>query len=170
MASVNLSTQFGQRVRELRESAGISQEAFANKHGFARSYMSKIERGLANVALDAVQRLAEGLGVEPRALFEPPASVGTTRSSQKKPTILVPFAQDGTCFNPSLRQPRAKTFVVGEKSARQRFKHFSDALACLRTMGPAASWERPDSHGGRGVVRVKEWRPLPSEFHALLVD
>lgn len=72
--AVNISVQFGQRVRELREAIGISQEAFANKHGFARSYLSKIERGLANVALEAVQRLADGLGVEPKALFEPPSS------------------------------------------------------------------------------------------------
>ena len=75
--AVNLSVQFGQRVRELREARGISQEAFANKHGFARSYLSKIERGLANVALEAVQRLADGLGVEPKALFEPASSEAT---------------------------------------------------------------------------------------------
>jgi transcriptional regulator with XRE-family HTH domain len=93
MAYVNLSVQFGQRVTELRKAAGISQEAFANKHGFARSYMSKIERGKANVALDAVQRLAEGLGVEPKALFEHPAPSAPVRR-KAKPQKNVPFAAD----------------------------------------------------------------------------
>lgn len=167
MAAVNLSVQFGQRVRELREAAGISQEAFANKHGFARSYMSKIERGLANVALDAVQRLANGLGVEPKALFESATSPAGSKRT-KKTRIMVPFAADGTCFNPTLRQPRVGTFVVGPKNARKRLNSFDDALAVLRDMGLKACWERPDGNGGRGIVTVVAWKPLPSKYAVLL--
>lgn len=170
MASVNLSVQFGQRVRELRKAAGISQEALANKYGFARSYMSKIERGLANVALDGIQRLADGLGVPPKALFEEPTGMGSSPVKRAKPVILVPFSNDGTCFNPTLCQPKAGTYVVGSKAVRKRFASFSDALAHLRTMGDTACWERPDGRGGRGVVKVKEWKPLPSEYLPLLDD
>ena len=36
----------------------MSQEAFADKCGFARSYMSRIERGGANPSLDAIDTLA----------------------------------------------------------------------------------------------------------------
>lgn len=168
MPSVDLSVQFGKRVRELRRGAGISQEALANKYGFARSYMSKIERGLANVALDGIQRLADALGVPPKALFEEPTGIATSSVKRAKPSILVPFANDGTCFNPTLYQPKAGTFVVGTKADRKRFTSFSDALAHLRAMGDAACWERPDVNGRRGVVKVKEWKPLPAEFLPLL--
>ncbi len=48
----------------------MSQEAFADKCGFARSYMSRIERGGANPSLDAVQALADALNVKVAALFE----------------------------------------------------------------------------------------------------
>lgn len=48
----------------------MSQEAFADKCGFARSYMSRIERGGANPSLDAVQALADALGVRVGTLFE----------------------------------------------------------------------------------------------------
>lgn len=170
MATEPLPIQFGLRVRELREATGISQEAFANKHGFARSYMSKIERGKANVALEAVARLADALDVEPKALFDVPAAAPGAPSSHVKRRFLVPFADDGSCFHPGLRQPRAGTFVVGGKASRRRFARFVDALEFLRGMGEAACWERPDGNGGRGVVKVRAWKPLPSEYRALLTD
>ncbi len=54
----------------MRLDTGLSQEAFADKCGFARSYMSRIERGGANPSLDAIETLATALGVEVRTLFE----------------------------------------------------------------------------------------------------
>lgn len=54
----------------LRKAAMLSQEALADKCGFARSYMSRIERGKANPSLDAIETLAGGLKVPVRGLFE----------------------------------------------------------------------------------------------------
>lgn len=68
--SKTLRQTFGQRVRELRKANGLSQEAFADKCGFARSYMSRIERGVGNPSLDAIEVLAAGLGVPVAELFE----------------------------------------------------------------------------------------------------
>lgn len=48
----------------------MSQEAFADHCGFARSYMSRIERGTANPSLDAVEVLANALSVEVGELFQ----------------------------------------------------------------------------------------------------
>ena len=62
--------RFGMRFKSLRLATGMSQEAFADKCGFARSYMSRIERGRANPSLDAIEALADALGVEVRELFE----------------------------------------------------------------------------------------------------
>ena len=50
--------------------AGSSQEAFADRCGFARSYMSRIERGRGNPSLDAIETLAGGLKVQVVRLFE----------------------------------------------------------------------------------------------------
>lgn len=57
-------------MRELRKETGLSQEAFADRCGFARSYMSRVERGGANPSLDAIQIIADGLGVPVARLFE----------------------------------------------------------------------------------------------------
>lgn len=48
----------------------MSQEAFADKCGFARSYMSRIERGGANPSLDAIEVLALALNVPVSELFD----------------------------------------------------------------------------------------------------
>ena len=66
----NLRKGFGQRVRELRTSQSLSQEAFADKCGFVRTYMSRIETGTANPSLDAAKVLAEGLGMTLSELLE----------------------------------------------------------------------------------------------------
>jgi len=67
---ISLRRKFGQRIADLRRAAGVSQEAFADQCGFARSYMSRIERGRANPSLDAVETLAAGLKVPVRDLFD----------------------------------------------------------------------------------------------------
>jgi len=59
----NLRKGFGQRIRELRTSQGFSQEAFADRCGVVRTYMSRIETGTANPSLDAAKVLANGLGM-----------------------------------------------------------------------------------------------------------
>ncbi|QXI19964.1 helix-turn-helix domain-containing protein [Pseudomonas hamedanensis] len=50
-------------MRDLRKQQGISQEAFADKCGFMRTYMSRIETGTANPSLEAAKVLADGLGM-----------------------------------------------------------------------------------------------------------
>ncbi len=42
----------------------------ADRRSFARSYMSRIERGKANPPLDAIETLAGGLKVSVREFFE----------------------------------------------------------------------------------------------------
>ncbi len=66
----NLRKGFGQRIRELRKAKGFSQEAFADKCGFMRTYMSRIETGTANPSLDAAKVLADGLGMSLSELLE----------------------------------------------------------------------------------------------------
>lgn len=62
---------FGQRVRQLRKEAGdMSQDEFADRCGYARSYISRIETGRANPSLKAIEVIAEALRVEVKDLFD----------------------------------------------------------------------------------------------------
>ncbi|WP_454870186.1 helix-turn-helix domain-containing protein [Pseudomonas lini] len=69
MPSPSLRHRFGHRIRELRLATGMTQEAFADKCGFARTYMSRIETGGANPSLDAIKVLADALKVDLSVLF-----------------------------------------------------------------------------------------------------
>lgn len=59
----DILVQFGLKVRELRGSQGMSQEAFAAKCGLDRTYIGGIERGERNVALRNIEIIAGSLGV-----------------------------------------------------------------------------------------------------------
>ena len=62
--------RFGQRIRELRQDRGLSQEDLAESAGIHRTYMSSLERGLRNVGLDNILAIATALDVSPSDLFQ----------------------------------------------------------------------------------------------------
>lgn len=158
----SLRKRFGQRVKELRQATGLSQEAFADRCGFVRSYMSRIERGRANPSLDAVQDLADALGVEVFRLF-----IADGDPIAASAALEVPFARDGSYFSPATFRPTTKQYSVGEKGRgnTKRFDKFNDALAYLHTQRAAkkpVKWWRPDAKGQWGLVTAVRWAPLPS--------
>jgi transcriptional regulator with XRE-family HTH domain len=61
--SADVAVRFGQRLRELRNAKGLSQEAFAAACGLDRTYISGIERGRRNVSLRNIEVVADALGV-----------------------------------------------------------------------------------------------------------
>lgn len=61
--NTDILVRFGQRLREKRTELGISQEAFADKCGLDRTYISGIERGKRNVSLLNIDTIAKALGV-----------------------------------------------------------------------------------------------------------
>lgn len=65
-----LSVRFGKCVRELRQQAGLSQIELGERCGFYQTYLSRIERGLANPTLNAIEVLANSLGLTVFELFE----------------------------------------------------------------------------------------------------
>jgi transcriptional regulator with XRE-family HTH domain len=61
---------FGERVRELRRKAGLSQEELATAADLDRSYIGGVERGERNVSLVNIHKIAQALRTKPSALFE----------------------------------------------------------------------------------------------------
>jgi transcriptional regulator with XRE-family HTH domain len=53
---------FGRAVRRSRESAGLSQEEFAERADIHRTYVSSIELGKVSVGIDVANKLAMALG------------------------------------------------------------------------------------------------------------
>ena len=53
--------KFAKRVREERKKLGLSQEEFAAKSGFHRTYIGMIERAERNITLSNIEKLAKAL-------------------------------------------------------------------------------------------------------------
>ncbi len=56
--------RIGQRIRELREGADMTQEQLGDAVGILRVNINRIERGKYNVTADTLHKIAEALGVE----------------------------------------------------------------------------------------------------------
>ncbi|KAF0124675.1 MAG: putative transcription factor MBF1 like protein [Elusimicrobia bacterium] len=55
--------KFAKRVREERKKLGLSQEEFAAKAGFHRTYIGMIERGERNITLSNIEKFARALRI-----------------------------------------------------------------------------------------------------------
>ena len=62
-ADPTLKVRLGLVVRRKRERLGVTQEEFADSIGLTTPYYGKIERGLQNITLWNMQRVASGLNV-----------------------------------------------------------------------------------------------------------
>jgi ribosome-binding protein aMBF1 (putative translation factor) len=86
----SLTKLFGSCVRELRLAKGKSQVEFGEKCGFYQTYLSRIENGQANPTLNAMEVIANALGMSVFELFDkvkahkPPKPVKPLKPRQSK--------------------------------------------------------------------------------------
>lgn len=66
----NYLVKFGQRIRELRQKTGLSQEKFALMIGMDRTYFSSVESGKRNISLLNIKKIEDGLEITVDKLFE----------------------------------------------------------------------------------------------------
>jgi len=67
----------GQRIRQLRESRGMTQSQLQGRSRVSRSYLSRIESGQMTPSLGTLEKIAEALGVGLNRFFVP-ESTGQT--------------------------------------------------------------------------------------------
>ena len=60
---------FGVELKAIRAASGISQAALADGSGLSTDYISKMERGLRQPALETMLRLGEVLGVSAASMM-----------------------------------------------------------------------------------------------------
>lgn len=65
----SISKLLGQVIRDLRIEAGISQVELGERSGIYQTYLSRLENGLANPTVNALDVISETLGVTIFDLF-----------------------------------------------------------------------------------------------------
>lgn len=129
----------GRRVRSLRESRGLSLKALAREAGVSESFVSQIERGVANPSVASLRRLAEALDASVGALFQGPDTQGRVVRSADRARLMDPARR----WEDSLVTPRdAKRLQVilsviepGEGSGPEPYSHESDEECVLVLKG-----------------------------------
>ena len=67
---MEIKKAFGEAVREIRISQGKSQEQLAFDSNLDRTYISGVERGIRNISVVNIQKLAEAFDISLTELFE----------------------------------------------------------------------------------------------------
>jgi transcriptional regulator with XRE-family HTH domain len=66
---VDIRSEFGQRVKELRARSGLSQELLAHRSGLDRTYISGVESGKRNISIVNIEKIAAALNVTTAYMF-----------------------------------------------------------------------------------------------------
>jgi transcriptional regulator with XRE-family HTH domain len=66
---LDIRIRFGRAIRRIREEQEINQEEAAERCGLHRTYYSGIERGVRNVSLVNIEKVAKGLKTSLPDLF-----------------------------------------------------------------------------------------------------
>lgn len=66
---MDIKKKFGDKVKQLRLTRGLSQEGLANEAGLDRTYIPGIEKGERNVSITVIEKLAIALKVDISEFF-----------------------------------------------------------------------------------------------------
>lgn len=88
---MDIRSQFGKRVKELRARSGISQELLAERAGLDRTYISGVERGERNISIVNIEKIAAALNVSIEYLFS--SERFSTNLAYLKKDFEVPFLE-----------------------------------------------------------------------------
>ena len=65
---MDIKEKIGCRLRELRTSKGLSQEAFSFECGLDRTYIASIEKGKRNVSIVNIEKIAKACNISTNPL------------------------------------------------------------------------------------------------------
>jgi transcriptional regulator with XRE-family HTH domain len=67
---IDLKTNFGLRLKALRNQAGVTQEQLAENIGISIESISNIERGIHGPTFNNLEKIAAAINVDVKLLFE----------------------------------------------------------------------------------------------------
>src|ERR1700752_859374 len=133
----------GQRIRQLRESRGMTQSQLQARSKVSRSYLSRIESGQMTPSLGTLEKISEALNVGLNRFFIP--------ESDGEALLEDPFIQG---LRPFLRQLDWEQWQSILKRLQAISDHVGAIPANLRPIGNPARLPQPASGNGNGNGHV----------------
>lgn len=62
--SKKLAEQIGEKIKQIRERQGLTQDTIAKKASLSTNYYARVERGEANATVETLQMITQALGVK----------------------------------------------------------------------------------------------------------
>src|SRR3977135_443934 len=144
----------GQRIRQLRESRGMTQSQLQARSRVSRSYLSRIESGQMTPSLGTLEKISEALGVGLNRFFVP--------ESNGEALLEDPFIQG---LRPFLRQLDWEQWQSILKRLQAISDHVSAVPATLRPIGNPARLPQQVPANGNGHGHIGTGH---SNGHALM--
>jgi len=66
---MSITKKFGKHIRRLRNEKHLTQEGLANLSGLSRQYIGDVERGVRNISLINLEKIAKAFGISLSQLF-----------------------------------------------------------------------------------------------------
>jgi len=85
-----ISVALGQRIKKCRHAAEKSQETLAFEAHVDRTYISSIERGIANPSIETLANICHALNVTLAELFEPLGDVSLAPTGERRANAATP--------------------------------------------------------------------------------
>jgi transcriptional regulator with XRE-family HTH domain len=122
--------QLGRRVRKLREGRSLSLKQLAAMASVSESFISQVERGVANPSVSSLRRIADGLDTSIGALFEGRQGNGSVVRAVDRLRLTHPQHRwsDYLLTPQSARRLQVILSVIapGEGSGDEPYRHDSD--------------------------------------------
>lgn len=168
--------ELGRRVRSLRVERRMSLKLLAERAQVSESFISQIERGVANPSVASLKRIAEGLGLSVGQLFEGAPSAGRLVRAAERARLVHPRRnwEDFLLTPPDAKRLQVILSVIepGEGSGDEAYAHDSDEECVVVLKGVlefAVGTDRYVLREGDSLVfesRIPHWNRNPAETKA----
>ncbi len=141
---MNEERALGARIRSLREARNLPLRHLAEEAGVSESFLSQVERGVANPSVASLRRVAEALGESVGALFEGPMLAGQVVRGMDRRRLVHPQRQWEdvllTPANARRLQVILSVIEAGGGSGDEPYTHESDEECVIVLKGRLEFW------------------------------
>jgi transcriptional regulator with XRE-family HTH domain len=136
--------ELGSRIRSLREDKGLSLRVVAESAGVSESFLSQVERGVANPSVASLRRIAEALGGSVASFFEGPSVAGRLVRARDRRRLVHPRRQwEDVLLTP--RESRRLQVILSTiepegGSGEEPYAHDSDEECVIVLKGQLRFW------------------------------
>ncbi|MGV9796433.1 helix-turn-helix domain-containing protein [Mycobacterium sp. NPDC003449] len=120
----------GARIRQIRRAGDVTLRQLATAAGVSESFVSQVERGVANPSMASLSRIAEALGTNLSSLFVGAETVGSVvRAGERKRMSHPAGSHEDYLLTPASAKTMQIVYSVigaGEGSGKEPYAHAAD--------------------------------------------